>query len=176
MAAIYVSLLALHPGVKIGDAPISSTTGTVIDLEQHRDDIASALRKGLVITADKVSASATGSVITGAHVTPTPDEALHVDLSEGSIFDRGAETTVGIPAKAKLALKAADKAKDRTSLVRVKASDGSASVVDGTLADPGQSVAPAVGSGYQPVATVLVKHTWPRPGNPVVITDIAARP
>lgn len=176
MAAIYISLLALREGVRIGEVAISSTAGTVIDLEQHRDQVASALRKGLVIATDKVSASATGRVITGARVSETSGEALHVDLSAGSIYDRGEEEETAIPAKAKLALKPADKAKDRTSLVRVKDSDGSASIVDGTLADPGASVAPAVGSGYEPIATVLVRHTWPRPENPVVITDVAARP
>jgi hypothetical protein len=177
MTPLYVSLLAVPAsGARVGETHISPTTPTVIDLQQHRNDLPTALRAGLVVVA-AVSEEASGVVVTsGAIVTETPGERGKVNVSAGELYDRAPEKSTPIPAKAKLALKAPDRHKDRTSLVVVKASDGSASVVDGTLAEPGESVAPAAGEGNVALATVLVKQSFPKPMNPIVITDVRVRP
>lgn len=172
----YVPVLALQSGVKLGETPISTSTVTVVDVDQHRDDLAAAERQGKIIVAGAVTSEATGIVVTSGGVVTQSAEPGKIDVSAGVLYDRGEEAETAIPAKAKLALKAADKHKDRTSLGVVKTSDGSTAVVDGTLAEPGESVAPAPGSGHIALAAVLVKATWPKPEKPVVITDLRPRP
>jgi hypothetical protein len=171
---MYLPLLALRPGVRVGETPISESTPTFIDIAQHTRDLPHALREAFIVVADSAAAKATGIVInTGGVVTTHAPHTLEVDTSAGSLYDRTKEETVVIPAKAKLALKPHNDTEDRTSLVVVDDKTGATSIVDGVLAEPGESVAPAAGEGKSPLAEVLVAA---KATEATLITDVRARP
>lgn len=175
MSVRHIPLLATSPsGAKVGDTNVSHTSITLIELEANAAELRRALASGAVFVNGTVTTTATGYVVReGGVVTQHGRRLQEVDASAGVVYDREKEETKAIVAKSKLAIKASDPAKDRTSLVQAKLADGAVTVKDGTLAEPGESAAPAADSGNIALATVLCKANSE---GVLTITDVRQRP
>lgn len=177
----YVKLKALEDGIRVGAAPVSTeAAGTLIRVDMHAADgsLQEALRSGDVLVEEVTAVEPKDWVVAkGGTVTRVKLEPTKVRVIAGELEEREAEGETEDIKAIKLAIKAADKAKDRYSLVRVKTSTGVCDAVDGTLADPGEATIPAGEPGYVSLAVVYVPaNPRDRSPAPMTITDVRPRP